>query len=111
MQLVLAERGRGVVEVQNGGGRLDDVPAALRAAEAVVSGQTEVLVAAAAIGELKHLTRNHGLLLRHTAGWTLGQPGISNSWKQNPHKLGTEVAKSQFLKGPLEVWSQKLLSS
>lgn len=76
VQLVLAERGRGVVEVQDGGGRLDDVPAALCAAEAVVSGQTEVLVAAAAIRKLKHLTRNHCLLLGHTAGWMLGQPGI-----------------------------------
>lgn len=38
LQLVLAEGGRGVVEVQHGGGRLNDVPAALRTAEAVVSG-------------------------------------------------------------------------
>lgn len=65
MQLVLAEGGRGVVEVQHGGGRLDDVPAALCAAEAVVSGQTEVLVAAAAVLQLKHLTGNHRLLLGH----------------------------------------------
>lgn len=76
VQLVLAERGRGVVEVQDGGGRLDDVPAALCAAEAVVSGQTEVLVAAASIRKLKHLTRNHCLLLGHTVGRTLGQPRI-----------------------------------
>lgn len=65
VQLVLAEGGRGVVEVQDGGGRLDDVPAALRAAEAVVSGQTEVLVAAAAVGQLEHLAGNHRLLLGH----------------------------------------------
>lgn len=68
MQLLLAECRRGVVEVQDGGGRLDDVPAALRAAEAVVSGQTEVLVAAAAVRKLKHLTGNHCLLLGHTEG-------------------------------------------
>lgn len=49
-QLVLAESGRGIIEVQHGGGRLDDVPVAVSAAEAVVSGQTEVLVAAAAVG-------------------------------------------------------------
>lgn len=66
LQLVLAEGGWGVVEVQDGGGRLDDVPAAVRAAEAVVSGQAEVLVAAAAVGQLKHLTGNHRLLLGHT---------------------------------------------
>lgn len=66
VQLVLAEGGRGVVEVQDGGGRLDDVPAALRAAETVISGQTEVLVAAAAVRQLKHLTGNHRLLLGHT---------------------------------------------
>lgn len=66
MQLVLAESGRGIVKVQDGGRRLDDVPAALRAAEAVVSGQTEVLVAAAAVGKLKHLTGNHRLLFGHT---------------------------------------------
>lgn len=65
-QLVLAEGGRGVVEVQDGGGRLDDVPAALCAGEAVVSGQTEVLVAAAAVGQLKNLTGNDRLLLGHT---------------------------------------------
>lgn len=64
---MLAEGGRGVVEVQDGGGRLDDVPAALWAAEAIVSGQTEVLVAAAAVGQLEHLTGNHRLLLGHTA--------------------------------------------
>lgn len=66
VQLVLAEGGRSVVEVQDDGGRLDDVLAALRAAEAVVSGQTEVLVAAAAVWELEHLTGNHRLLLGHT---------------------------------------------
>lgn len=67
MQLVLAEGGGGVVEVQDGGRRLNDVPAALRTAEAVVSGQTEVLVAAAAVGQLEHLTRNHRLLLGDAA--------------------------------------------
>lgn len=65
VQLLLAEAGRGVVEVQNGGGRLDDVPAVLDAAEAVVSGQTEVLEAAAAVVQLKHLAGNHRLLLGH----------------------------------------------
>lgn len=76
MQLVLAEGGWGVVEVQDGGRRLNDVPAALRTAEAVVSGQTEVLVAAAAVRQLKHLTRNHCLLLGHTVGmWTHGRNG------------------------------------
>lgn len=64
-QLVLSESGRAVVEVQHGGGRLDDVPAAVRAAEAVVSGQTEILIAAAAVGQLKHLAGNHSLLLGH----------------------------------------------
>lgn len=68
MHLVLAEGGRGIVEVKDSGGRLDDVPAALCTAEAVVSGQTEVLVAAAAVGQLKHLTGNHCLLLGHTGG-------------------------------------------
>lgn len=68
MQLVLAQGGRRVVEVQDGGGRLDDVPAALCVAEAVVPGQAEVLVAAAAVGQLKHLTWNHSLLLGHTEG-------------------------------------------
>lgn len=65
---MLAESGRSVVEVQDGGRRLDDVPTALRTAEAVVPGQTEVLVAAAAIRQLKHLTGNHRLLLGHTGG-------------------------------------------
>ncbi len=62
---MLAEGGRGIVEVQDGSGRLDDVPAGLCIAEAIVSGQTEVLVAAAAVRELKHLTGNHSLLLGH----------------------------------------------
>lgn len=66
VQLVFGEGGRGVVEVQHGGRRLDDVPATLWAAEAVVSGQIEVLIAAAAIRQLKHLTGNHRLLLGHT---------------------------------------------
>lgn len=65
MQLLLTEGGRGVVEVQDGGGRLDDVPAAVGSAEAVVSGQTEVAVAAAGVAELKHLAGNHRLLLGH----------------------------------------------
>lgn len=68
MQLVLAEGGWRVVEVQDGGGRLDDVPAALCIAEAVVSGQAKVLVAAAAVGQFKHLTGNHRLLLGHAEG-------------------------------------------
>lgn len=68
MQLRLAQGGRGVVEVQHGGGRLDDVAAGLQAAEAVVPGQAEVLVAAAAVGQLKHLAGNHRLLLGHAAG-------------------------------------------
>lgn len=67
-QLVLAEGGRGVVEVQHGGRWLDDVPAAVGAAESIVSGQTEVLVAAAAVGQLKDLTGNDGLLLGHAVG-------------------------------------------
>lgn len=65
---MLAESGRGVVEMQHGSRRLDDVPVALRAAEAVVSGQTEVLVAAAAVWQLKHLAGNHRLLLGHAGG-------------------------------------------
>lgn len=64
-QLVLGESGRAVVEVQHGGRRLDDVPAAVRAAEVIVSGQTEVLIAAAAVGQLKHLAGNHSLLFGH----------------------------------------------
>lgn len=63
---MLAESGWSVVEVQDGGRRLDDVPTALRTAEAVVPGQTEVPVAAAAVRQLKHLTGNHRLLLGHT---------------------------------------------
>lgn len=63
---MLAESGWTVVEVQDGGRRLDDVPTALRTAEAVVPGQTEVPVAAAAVRQLKHLTGNHRLLLGHT---------------------------------------------
>lgn len=70
MQLLLVQGWRRVVEVQDGGRRLDDVPAALGVAEAVVSGQAEVLVAAAAIGQLKHLTGNHRLLLGDTEGPT-----------------------------------------
>jgi len=66
VQLVLAQGGRGVVEVQDGGGRLDDVPRALRTAEAIVPAQTEVLVAAAAVRQLEHLTGDHRLLLGHT---------------------------------------------
>lgn len=54
--------------MQDGGGRLDDVPAALCVAEAVVPGQTEVLVTAAAVGQLEHLTGNHRLLLGHADG-------------------------------------------
>lgn len=63
---MLAEGGWSVVEVQHSGGWLDDVPTAVCAAEAVISGQTEVLVAAAAISQFKHLTGNHCLLLGHT---------------------------------------------
>ena len=70
MQLVLTEGGRGIVEVQDGCGRLNDVPAAVCATEAIVSGQAEVLVAAAAaVGQLKHLTGNHHLLLGHAEEW------------------------------------------
>lgn len=63
---MLAQGGRGVVEVQDGSWWLDDVPAALCAAEAVVPGQTEIMVAAAAVRKLKHLTGNHRLLPGHT---------------------------------------------
>lgn len=66
LQLMLAESGRGIVEVQDGSRRLDDVPGGVRTAEAVIPRQTEVLVASAAIRQLKHLTGNHRLLLGHT---------------------------------------------
>ncbi|TNN35086.1 hypothetical protein EYF80_054750 [Liparis tanakae] len=66
VQLVLAQGGRGVIEVQDGGGRLDDVPRARRAAEAIVPAQAEVLVAAAAVRQLEHLAGDHRLLLGHT---------------------------------------------
>lgn len=66
LHLMLVESGRGVVEVQDGSRCLDDISAALRSAKAVVPGQTEVLVAVAAIRQLKHLTGNHLLLLGHT---------------------------------------------
>lgn len=65
---MLAEGGGGIVEVQHSSWRLDDVPVAVCAAEAVVSGQAEVLIAAAAISQLKHLTGNHCLLLGNTEG-------------------------------------------
>lgn len=48
--------------------RLDDVFGGLSgAAEAVVSGHGKVLVAAAAVLQLKHLARDDGVLLGHAA--------------------------------------------
>lgn len=75
LQVLLAESGRGVVEVQDGGGGLDDVPAALDAAEAVVPAQTEIMAAAAAAAELEHLTGNNGVLLGHAGGRGGGSEG------------------------------------
>lgn len=63
---MLVKSGRGIVEVQDSSRCLDDISATLQAAKAVVPGQTEVLVAVAAVRKLKHLTRNHRLLLGHT---------------------------------------------
>lgn len=70
--------------MQHGGRRLDDVPAALCAAEAVVSGQTEVLVAAAAVWQLKHLAGNHCLLLGHAGG--VNEKDQFNSHEQRRHE-------------------------
>ena len=59
-QVVLGHAGRDVVEVEHGGGRLDDVFGGLAgAAEAVVARHGEVLVAAAAVLQLKHLAGDH----------------------------------------------------
>lgn len=74
-QLLLGEGRRGVVEVQDGGRRLDDVSVAVSAAEAVVSGQAEVLVAAAAVSQLKHLAGNHRLLPGYTG---TSEPPLNN---------------------------------
>lgn len=68
LHLMLVESGWGIVKVQDSSRRLDDISATLCTAEAVVPGQSEVLVAVAAIRQLKHLTRNHRLLLGHTGG-------------------------------------------
>lgn len=70
--------------MQHGSRRLDDVPVALCAAEAVVSGQTEVLVAAAAVWQLKHLAGNHCLLLGHAGG--VNEKGQFNSHEQRRHE-------------------------
>lgn len=63
---MVVKSGRGVVEVQDSSRRLDDISAGLCTAEAVVPGQTKVMVAVAAIRQLKHLTGNDRLLLGHT---------------------------------------------
>lgn len=54
--------------MEDGGRRLDDVLGGLScAAEAIVPGHGEVLVAAAAVLQLKHLTGYHRVLFGHTA--------------------------------------------
>ncbi len=52
--------------MQHTGGRLDDVLGRLAGAgEAVVTRHSEVLIAAGAVIQLKHLTGDHSVLLRH----------------------------------------------
>lgn len=66
-ELLLGYAGRNVVVVQHCRRRLDDVLGGLPgAAEAVVPGHGEVLVAAAAVVQLEHLTGDDRVLLGDT---------------------------------------------
>ena len=72
-QVVLGHARRDVVEVEHSRGGLDDVLGGLAGtAEAVVARHGEVLVAAGAVLQLKHLAGDHRVLLGHTET----QPGI-----------------------------------
>lgn len=65
--------------MQHSGGRLDDVLGRLaHAAEAVVPGHGEVLVAAAAVLQLKHLTGDDRVLLGDTGGRERSRKGGMN---------------------------------
>lgn len=78
-------------------GRLDDVLGGLSgAAEAVVSGHGKVLVAAAAVLQLKHLAGDDCVLLGHTAHRTQGR------WRSRQAKLAgwrvEEVSSGVFVR-------------
>lgn len=66
MQLLLTKGGRGIVKMQDSAGRLDDVIVSTLITKAIVSTQTKVLVASAAIIKREHLSGNDHLLFGPT---------------------------------------------
>lgn len=114
-QLFLRYTRRDVVVVQHRRWRLDDVFGGLPgAAEAVVPGHGEVLIAAAAVLQLKHLTGDHGVLLGHAAHDTttlvltfkcIHACQICYAWKsKNNINMSTWRNLPRELASPVQLW-------
>ena len=84
---------------------MDDVPAALSAAEAVVPGQTEVVVAAAAVRKLEHLTGNHRLLLGYTERWRRWRRWRMNNTKKTKKTNEKKEKKKKKKEEKMNGWT------